>query len=158
MQEQSSFRDQRLLAVQSENGSQGSQASQSSQESLQLVQSSPVAVLRKIFKFKNFLPGQEQAIDSIVQENDFIVLMQIGGGKTIVYAVSAVVKSGIIFVISPLLALIKDQVQKLLERGPAIVHFTPIAKLFSLLQAVFETMIKILMHFFSHKESYQGKT
>ena len=77
----------------------------------------PEELLKKYWGYKAFRPLQRPIIDSILNGHDTIGLLPTGGGKSICYQVSALMKPGLCLVISPLLALMKDQVMQLRKRG-----------------------------------------
>jgi len=76
-----------------------------------------VRELMKIhYGFSSFRLGQEQAISSVLNQEDTLVIMPTGGGKSLCYQLPALVLPGVAIVISPLIALMKDQVDQLLQR------------------------------------------
>lgn len=74
-------------------------------------------ILRKYFGYTDFREGQETLIDSILGGQDVLGIMPTGAGKSICYQVPALLLSGITLVISPLISLMKDQVQALNQAG-----------------------------------------
>ena len=77
----------------------------------------PVEILRRYWGYEGFRPGQEEVIRSVLSGTDTLALMPTGGGKSITFQVPALARPGICLVISPLVALMKDQVNHLLQRG-----------------------------------------
>jgi len=77
------------------------------------------AVLRRVFGFPSFRGLQEQAIAHVLDGGDALVLMPTGGGKSVCYQIPALVRHGTAIVISPLIALMDDQVAALRQLGVA---------------------------------------
>ena len=74
-------------------------------------------ILEKYWGYSSFRPMQEQIINSALSGKDTLALMPTGGGKSICFQVPAMAREGMCLVVSPLIALIKDQVQNLQEKG-----------------------------------------
>lgn len=74
-------------------------------------------ILRRTFGYDSFRSGQEEVIDAILKGQDVLGIMPTGAGKSICYQVPALMLPGVTVVISPLISLMKDQVQALNEAG-----------------------------------------
>jgi len=74
-------------------------------------------ILRTTFGFDSFRPSQEPVIRHLIGGGDALVLMPTGGGKSLCYQIPALVRDGVGIVISPLIALMQDQVNTLLQAG-----------------------------------------
>ena len=78
-------------------------------------------LLEKHFGFREFLDAQEEVISTILSGQDTLVVMPTGGGKSLCYQLPALMLEGVTVVVSPLIALMKDQVDALERRGiPAV--------------------------------------
>lgn len=74
-------------------------------------------LLKKFFGYQNFRPGQEKIINNILEGKDCLGIMPTGAGKSICYQIPALILPGVTIVISPLISLMKDQVDSLNEVG-----------------------------------------
>src|ERR1700756_4357882 len=79
----------------------------------------PLEALEKYFGFRDFRDPQADAISAILNGQDVVVVMPTGGGKSLCYQLPAILLDGVTIVVSPLVALMKDQVDALVARGLA---------------------------------------
>ncbi|NNE69798.1 MAG: ATP-dependent DNA helicase RecQ [Rhodothermales bacterium] len=77
----------------------------------------PEAVLSEVFGFSEFRPGQREVVDAVLEGKDCIALMPTGAGKSLTYQLPARLLEGTVLVLSPLISLMKDQVDSLLSLG-----------------------------------------
>ncbi len=75
------------------------------------------SILLKYWGFNDFRPMQEDVIHSVINGNDTLALLPTGGGKSICFQVPTMVQEGICIVVSPLIALMQDQVENLKQKG-----------------------------------------
>jgi ATP-dependent DNA helicase RecQ len=74
-------------------------------------------LLQAYFGYSSFRPGQLEVIESVLQGNDTLAVLPTGAGKSLCYQLPALVRPGTVLVISPLIALMEDQVRQLHQRG-----------------------------------------
>src|SRR6266850_2566373 len=78
---------------------------------------SPHALLNTIFGYSSFRGYQQDIIEALVDGDDVLVVMPTGGGKSLCYQIPSLARAGVGIVISPLIALMQDQVSALKELG-----------------------------------------
>ncbi len=106
-----------------------------------------LAVLKKFYGYESFHPMQYEVIEHVMGGNDCVVLMPTGGGKSLCYQIPALLKPGCAIVVSPLLALMKDQVDSLIANGvpaAAINSQQSEAQNREIMENVFKQNIKLL--------------
>lgn len=84
----------------------------------------PISILKKYWGFSNFRGSQEKIIHAVLEQRDTLALLPTGGGKSACFQIPALAQEGICIVVSPLLALIHDQVNNLKEKGIKAIALT----------------------------------
>ncbi|AFY36645.1 ATP-dependent DNA helicase RecQ [[Leptolyngbya] sp. PCC 7376] len=105
------------------------------------------AALKHFFGYESFRPGQKTVIEAALQNRDVLALMPTGAGKSICFQLPALLKSGLTVVISPLIALMQDQVDSLTDNGIGATFLNSTLNLNqarSRIQAILNGKIKLL--------------
>ncbi|MGN6657464.1 MAG: DEAD/DEAH box helicase, partial [Achromobacter mucicolens] len=76
-----------------------------------------LGVLQRVFGYESFRGDQQAIVDQVIGGGDALVLMPTGGGKSLCYQIPSLVREGTGIVVSPLIALMQDQVDALTELG-----------------------------------------
>lgn len=82
------------------------------------------AAFQKIWGYEDFRPPQGEIIQSLLAKKDALIIMPTGGGKSICFQLPALLQTGLTLVISPLVALMENQVRELQERNLAAALYT----------------------------------
>ncbi len=111
------------------------------------LQQRALQVLRQTFGFPRFLPGQSEVIVRILQRQDALVVMPTGGGKSLCYELPALLFDGLTVVVSPLVALMQDQVSQLGAVGisaACLNHMVPLDEHLAITHRIRRGLIKLL--------------
>src|SRR5574343_303051 len=81
--------------------------------------SQATSLLHSVFGFSAFRPGQEEIVSAILHGDNVLAVMPSGSGKSLCYQLPALVRGGVTLVVSPLIALMRDQVRALTAAGVA---------------------------------------
>src|SRR4051812_49760581 len=84
---------------------------------MRITEADPKGILQTVFGYEDFRHNQQEIVEHVLAGNDAVVLMPTGGGKSLCYQVPALCLPGVTIVVSPLIALMKDQVDALLANG-----------------------------------------
>lgn len=84
---------------------------------------SPQQTLQKIFGYREFRPDQQKIIETVIAGQDAFVLMPTGGGKSLCYQIPALHRHGVAIIVSPLISLMKDQVDALNANGVRAAYY-----------------------------------
>ena len=86
-----------------------------------MMPSKPEPILKSVFGYDRYKPLQREVIENVLQKRDTLAVMPTGGGKSLCYQIPALIFPGLTVVVSPLIALMKDQVEQLRAAGvPAL--------------------------------------
>ena len=77
----------------------------------------PLEILNEYWGYDSFRPKQEEIVNAALQDRDVLAILPTGGGKSVCFQVPSMMRDGIAIVVTPLIALMKDQVQNLNDRG-----------------------------------------
>ena len=77
----------------------------------------PLDILKEYWGYDSFRPKQEDIVNAALEDRDVLAILPTGGGKSVCFQVPAMLREGIAIVVTPLIALMKDQVQNLTDRG-----------------------------------------
>lgn len=103
--------------------------------------------MKDVFGYTTFRPGQEKVIDLVLKGENVLAVMPTGAGKSMCYQIPALVNSGLTLVISPLISLMKDQIDSLKQNGinaAALNSATPQEEVNPILRQAYEGKIKLL--------------
>jgi len=93
------------------------------------VETTPLEMLQKYFGYDSFRPLQQNIIDTVLNKKDCLVVMPTGGGKSICYQIPSLIFDGLTVVVSPLISLMKDQVDQMNQIGiPAVLLNSSISR------------------------------
>ncbi|UKN02439.1 DNA helicase RecQ [Paracrocinitomix mangrovi] len=83
----------------------------------------PVEILKSVFGYDSFRQNQEEIIEHALADQDALVIMPTGGGKSICFQIPAIIKPNLTLVISPLISLMKDQVESIRANGVDVAYY-----------------------------------
>lgn len=103
--------------------------------------------LQNVFGYNHFLPGQEEVLENLFGSCSALAILPTGGGKSLCYQIPAIIFPGLTLVVSPLIALMREQAQKLVAKGVAAAHMDSLqsaTEMRSLRKSLSEGKLKIL--------------
>jgi ATP-dependent DNA helicase RecQ len=83
----------------------------------------PTDTLNQIFGYKDFRPYQQEIIETLIDGRDLFVLMPTGGGKSLCFQIPALHRPGVAIIVSPLISMMKDQVDALTANGVQAAYY-----------------------------------
>ncbi len=89
---------------------------------------SPQEILSRVFGYRQFRPLQQEIVQGLIDGEDAFVLMPTGGGKSLCYQIPALCRQGVAIVVSPLISLMKDQVDALVANGVSAAYYNSTLK------------------------------
>ncbi len=114
-------------------------------------------ILKKYWGYTSFRQGQEEVINRVVQGEDVLAILPTGGGKSIIYQVAGLSKNGITLVVSPLIALIEDQVNTLTKLGIKSIALTGSIAFYDLERLLDNAQFSEIKFLFLSPERLQNK-
>ena len=90
---------------------------------MSLLISDALGELKRVFGFDSFRPPQDDVVEAVLEGRDAFVLMPTGAGKSVCYQIPGIMREGTAVVVSPLISLMKDQVDALVQNGVEAAFF-----------------------------------
>ncbi len=103
--------------------------------------------LKQIWGYENFRPPQEEIVDSLLSQKDALIIMPTGAGKSICFQLPALLNNGLTLVVSPLIALIENQVEELKQRNQKadLLHSElPTGQRYKVLESITKQQLRLL--------------
>ncbi len=103
--------------------------------------------LKQIWGYENFRPPQEEIVDSLLSQRDALIIMPTGAGKSICFQLPALLNNGLTLVVSPLIALIENQVEELKQRNQKadLLHSElPTGQRYKVLESITKQQLRLL--------------
>lgn len=103
--------------------------------------------LKQVWGYENFRPPQEEIVNSLLSQKDALIIMPTGGGKSICFQLPALLNNGLTLVVSPLIALIENQVEELKQRNQKadLLHSElPTSRRYKVLESIAKQQLRLL--------------